>query len=328
MRVLVVGGAGYLGSHLVLGLLKRGDEAVVIDNMLTGHRELLPQKVPFFQIDGGLVMGVTDVLRKYAVDACVICSLFNGGERSQEMPFHYYHNNFIAVFYLLQVLVRQGIRRVILSSSLDIYGSDAPGPVDENTPIRPTNPLGKTQAQCEDLLTDLVHAEKLSCTIFRMGNIGGAAGDGTVGPWPGSNDLITALMDVAHGSREYIPASGDPAYDILHIADAVEAHLVALRRLGNRAGMEKFILASGTALPLGRIITAAESITRRKIRTRDEEMPFDLVPTIQADVTLAVRELWRHAPLPQERVLHDAWEWRKKFSKANGNGSGFSPNTP
>ncbi|MDR2676950.1 MAG: NAD-dependent epimerase/dehydratase family protein [Puniceicoccales bacterium] len=326
MRVLVVGGAGYLGSHLVHGLLKRGDEAVVIDNLLTGQRGVLPQKVPFFQTDGGLVMGVEDVLRKYAIDACVICSLFNGGERSLKMPFHYYHNNFIAVFYLLQTLIKHGIRRVVLSSSLDIYGPNAPEPVDENTPVYPANPLGKTLSHCEDLLADLVRAEKLSCIVFRMGNIGGAAGDGTIGPWPGSDNLITALTDVAFGAREHISIPGDPIYDILHVADAAEAHMVALRRLGNQASMETFVLASGMPLPLSQIIAMVKNVTHREIFIRDEGTPLDLVPTAQVDVTLAVRELWRHAPLGMERVLHDAWEWRKKFSKADGRGTGFLPN--
>jgi UDP-glucose 4-epimerase len=311
---------------LVHELLKRGDEAVVIDNLLTGNREVLPKKVPFFQMDGGLIIGVEDVLRKYTIDACVISSLLNGGMGSINMPFQYYHNNFIVVFYLLQALIRHGVRRVILSSSLDVYGSDVPGPVDENIPIHPANPLGKTLAQCEGLLADLVHAEKLSCIVFRMGNIGGSAPDGAVGPWPGSDNLIAAMMDVAHGSREHLPVSGNPAYDILHIADAVEAHMVAMRRLGNRAGMEVFVLVSGTALPLDEIITLAESVTHREIHTQNGEMPFDPVPTMQADVTLAVRELWRRTPLAMDRVLHDAWEWRKKFQKSNGAGSGSSPN--
>jgi UDP-glucose 4-epimerase len=323
MRILVVGGAGYLGSHLVRELLKRGDEAVVVDNLMTGRREFLPQKIPFFQMDGGLAVGMEDVLRKYTIDACVVCSLLNGGTRSLEMPFHYYHNNFIAVFYLLQMLVKHGVRRVILSSSLDIYGTDVSGPVDENTATNPATPLGKTLSQCEDFLDDLVHAEKLSCIVLRMGNIGGAAGDANIGPWPGSNNLVAALMDVAHGSREYISVSGDPAFDILHISDAVEAHMVSLRRLGNLAGTETFVLASGTLLPLSQIIARAENITHRKIRTQDGEIPFDPIPAMRTDVTLAVQELWRRAPLDIDRVLYGAWEWRKKFPKANAFVSGY-----
>ncbi|MDR2340743.1 MAG: NAD-dependent epimerase/dehydratase family protein [Puniceicoccales bacterium] len=326
MRVLVVGGAGYVGSHLIHELLRRGDEAVVIDNLLTGRREILPQRVPFFQMDGGVVLGVHDILRKYAIDACVICSLLNGEARSREMPFHYYHNNFIAVFYLLQTLIKCGIKRVILSASLDIYGANISGVVDEDTTIHPTSPLGKTLAQCEDFLADLVHAEKLSCIIFRIGNIGGASPNRTVGHWPGSNNLIAALMDVAHGSKEYILASGDPALDILHIADVVEAHMIALRRLGNKAETETFILASGTQLRLSQIIAHTENITHREIHTKGGEMPFDLVPTMRANVERAVRELWQHAPLPIDRILHDAWEWRKKFPTTNVGNLKFSPN--
>jgi UDP-glucose 4-epimerase len=319
MRVLVVGGAGYFGSCLVHELLKRGDEVVVIDNLITGHREILPKKVPFFQMDGGLVMGVSDVLRKHAIDACIICSLLNGESKSRELPFHYYHNNFIAVFYLLQTLIRHGIRRVILSSSLAIYGSDASNPVDENTTIHPASPLGKIMAQCEDFLTDLVHAEKLSCIVFRMGNIGGAAVNGTIGSLPGSNNLVAAMMDVAYGSREQISLAGDPAIDLLHVADAVEAHAIALRRLGNRAGMEIFALASGTALPLAQIIAYAENITHRKICTGDENVLDDSICTVRANVTLAMRELWRRKPMAIDHILHDAWEWRKKFPKTIAN---------
>jgi UDP-glucose 4-epimerase len=314
MRILIIGGAGYVGSHLTRALLHLGDEVVVVDNLVSGHRKLLPQSVPFFKVDGGFVFGIEDILQKFTFDACVICSLIGGGARALHLPFHYYHNNFISVFYLLQTLVKHGIRRVILASSLDVYGANPPNPITEDSPFAPSTPLGKSLCHCEDLLLDLVLAEGLSCIVFHMGDLGGALSDGSVGAWPNSSERpIVTAMDVAFGSREDFPICGNnPVCDILHISDAIEAIQIALRRLGNRPACEVFNLASGTSLPLLQILKIVESITHREIPTRSLEALPVCPSEIHVDPTRAVRELWKHAPLPIDRVIHDAWEWRKK----------------
>jgi UDP-glucose 4-epimerase len=320
MRVLIVGGAGYIGSHLVHALLKAGHEAIVVDNFSSGHREVLPPHVPLFSHDMGLMVAMEEALRQYPVDGCVLCAMLHGTYLSLQMPFSYYHNNFVGTFYLLQSLLRKGVKRILFRSSLRVYGSHPSLPIGPHSPRSPDSPLGKSLCHCEDLLRDLSKSDGLNCSIFRLGSVGGAMGDGSVGAWPNARErMVATAMDVAYGSRDFFylrgsklpTADGTPKLELLHVCDVVDAFLQALLRMDGHASVETYNLGTGTPLSVGHFLRRVEEITHRTVTVRE----LDLLPGYPVEMCVDPRhvaeELRWNPQKTLDQIIHDAWQWRR-----------------
>ncbi|MDR1438056.1 MAG: NAD-dependent epimerase/dehydratase family protein [Puniceicoccales bacterium] len=323
MRVLIVGGAGYLGSHLVRLFIRAGLEVVVIDNLSSGHREMLPSDVPFHPLDMGLIRAVENVLGAAPIDCCVICAILSGANRSVRMPFPFYHNNFIGVFYLLQALLRQNVKNVLFRSSLKIYGESPPLPISPSTPRNPGTPFATSLCHCEDLLDDLASSDDLNFVSLRLGSIGGALRDGSLGALPnGSSQLVATAMDVALGSRpcfrlrgSNLPTrDGSPLVELLHICDVGNAFLQALRAIamGGRRGGHRLNLGTGNPISVREFIGLAEDVTHRSIAVEEmEKFPGEADET-RVDPRHGALEFGWCTELSMEQIIHDAWQWRQR----------------
>ncbi|MDR2030151.1 MAG: NAD-dependent epimerase/dehydratase family protein [Puniceicoccales bacterium] len=318
VRALVVGGGGYLGSHIVHGLLAANHGVVVVDNFFSGHRELLPRQIPIFSCDAGYMAGVEDVLGQHPVDVVIYCAGLSDSARSRQYPFHYYHNNFIAVFYLLQAMLRKNVRRFLFSSNFSIHGPEPAVPITERSPRQPEDPLGRSLCAVEDLLADLAISEKLGYAVVRVGNVAGALPSGKLGPWPsGSNRLIAMALDVAQGLREFLPVHGEglptvdgsPVRDHVHVCDVVEAYLSAAARIPATGGGDCYLLGTGRPASVIQVAKRVEALTHRPIALR--VTPGDWRPwAVHADATRTRRELAWAPRHDLDSIVETEWRWR------------------
>lgn len=318
MKALVVGGGGYLGSHVVRGLLDRGHGAVVVDSFCSGHRELIAEPVPVFACDAGLMVGIEDVLRQQPVDAVIYCAGLADSAQALENPFPYYHNNFIAVFYLLQAMLWQNVRRFVFSTDFSVYGSEPAVPITEKSPCHPEDPLGKSQRAVEDLLADLARANGLGYTVMRVGNMAGALPSGELGPWPrGSQRLLSMALDVAQGIREFLPVHGDglptadgfPVRDYVHVSDVVDAYLSALGRIPNRGG-NCFLLGTGRPVSVAQVARKVEEVTHRPVPVRVVAAPSPRPSSIYADAGQTRQALHWSPRHDLTAIVESEWRWR------------------
>jgi UDP-glucose 4-epimerase len=318
VKALVVGGGGYLGSHIVRGLLAGGHGAVAVDNFCSGHRELLPKEVPVFACDAGLMVGIEDVLRQHPVDVVIYCAGLCDSVQALENPFPYYHNNFIAVFYLLQTMLWQNVRRFLFSTDFSVYGSGPAVPITEKSPRHPEDPLGKSLCAVEDLLADLAVSGGLGYAVMRVGNVAGAVPAGELGPWPkGSRRLLAMALDVALELREFLPvhgaklptADGSPVRDYVHVCDVVDAYLSAAGRIPTRGG-ECYLLGTGRPVSVLQVAQKVEEITHRPIPIRVEEMTGSRPASAYADAARTRRELHWSPRHDLTSIVESEWRWR------------------
>jgi UDP-glucose 4-epimerase len=320
MRALVIGGAGYLGSHVVRGLLAIDCETVVLDNFSTGHRESIPEPVPVFDCDAGLILGVEEVLRQYAFDLVIHCASLVDAARSLEQPFPYYHNNFLATYFLLQTLVKANVRKFLLSSDFSVYGPDIACPITERTPKNPKTPQGRSLLATEGLLEDLANAGTLAHAIIRVGNIGGALPEGGSGPHLGQGEgrLLPKIFAVALGKQPRLPiqgrdlptADGSPVRDFVHIADVVDAYQKTVRAFQLGIGSREVLLGTGRPASVRELVATVEQVTHREVPTETAApRPFE-PPSAYADPGAAADSLRWQARGDLRQVVESEWLWR------------------
>jgi UDP-glucose 4-epimerase len=321
MKVLVVGGAGYVGSHVVKGLLAQGDLAVVVDNFLSGHRELLPKEVPVISCDMGVMAAIHEVLKQHPVDAVVHCACLRGESRSIKLPFHYHHNNFIATFYLLQALEQHNIHRFLLVSDFSVYGSSPKLPITLQTPLAPCTPVGNSLAAVEALLRDLEQHCGMHHAIVRLPNLAGALPKGDLGPWvrDDSERLMSKIFAVArqkkptltiHGNQ-FPTADGTPVRDFVHIADGVDAILLAIRRL--YLGISAtYLLGSGQPTTIRELVDLVSQVTHCTIPTEEGTPLPGQSGTLYVDPS-ETRKILQWAPRYDLRqIIEHEWAWNTK----------------
>ncbi len=179
--ILVIGGAGYIGSHCVRQLQAQGYRPVVLDNLVYGHRQAVAQGVPFYYGDLGCKETVRGILRQESVDVVMHFAAYAYVGESVTAPLKYYDNNLVATLRLLEVMVQEGVCKFIFSSTCATYGEPEQLPIVETTPQAPINPYGQTKLDVENVLKSLAHAHGLSFAAFRYFNAAGAAADGSIG---------------------------------------------------------------------------------------------------------------------------------------------------
>lgn len=242
-HILVTGGAGYIGSHMVLALQAAGERPLVIDDLSTGRREAIPDGVPLFQGSAGDAALVGEVMDRYPIGAIVHFAASIVVPDSVARPLDYYRNNTANARTLIDCAVQRGVPHFVFSSTAAVYGEPDRTPIAEDQPTQPINPYGRSKLMVEWMLGDVARAHPLSYAALRYFNVAGADPEGRTGQsTPNATHLIKIAVQAALGKRDgldvfgtdYPTADGSCIRDYVHVSDLVAAHLDALRYL--RAG--------------------------------------------------------------------------------------------
>ena len=320
MTILVTGGAGYIGSHVVKMLLERGENVVIIDNLSRGHKESIPKGVPFERADLLDFEGLSNSIKKYSIDAVIHFAAFAYVGESVDNPQMYYSNNVVGSFNLINALKENNIDKIVFSSTCSVYGNPLNIPISESeTPI-PINPYAKTKFIIENILNDYDTAYGLNYATLRYFNAAGDSDDSQIGE---SHDpephLIPLVLFAALGRREKIYVYGDDyptkdgtcIRDYIHVNDLADAHIKALEYLRNNGKSTVFNLGTGNGYSVNEIINTAREITGVHIKAevvgRRAGDPAELV----AD-NKKTREVLGWIPkYDLERIIKTAWAWHK-----------------
>ena len=240
MTVLVTGGAGYIGSHMVHALVDAGESVVVVDNLSTGFSAFLPEVVPLFIGDAGDENLVEGVIAQHGIDSIIHFAGSVVVPDSMRDPLGYYRNNTMTTRSLLNAAVRGGVSRFIFSSTAAVYGNPDQVPVPEIAPTRPLSPYGSSKLMTEIMLHDVASAQGMSYVVLRYFNVAGADPKGRVGlSTIGATHLLKIAVEAATGQRakidvfgtDYPTQDGSCVRDFIHVSDLVEAHRSALAYL-------------------------------------------------------------------------------------------------
>jgi len=328
MKILVVGGAGYIGSHMVKQLARAGHSVVVLDNLTTGVRELA--------CHGKLVVGdladtalLERLFAKHRFDGVMHFAAASLVGESMQDPGKYYRNNVANTLNLLEVMVRHEVKHFIFSSTAATFGEPEYVPIDEAHPQRPINPYGASKLMVERLLQDFHVAHGLNSACLRYFNACGADPEGELGECHDpETHLIPLILQVASGRREsitvfgrdYATADGTCIRDYIHIEDLCSAHALALGALvqGKKQGALAYNLGNGQGYSVQQVVEAVERVVAedgRKLQVEEgERRPGDPAQLV-ADATLARRELgWQPQYTDLVTIIRHAWAWEKKLA--------------
>jgi UDP-glucose 4-epimerase len=321
MNVLVVGGAGYIGSHCVRQLEEAGHRPVVLDNMVFGHRAAVRPHVAFYTADLGDRPAVEKILRDEQIDVVMHFAAFAFVGESVEDPLKYYDNNVARTVYLLQAMRACKVTRFVFSSTCASFGIPDRMPMTEDLPQKPINPYGQTKLDVETMLKACAHAYGLSFAAFRYFNAAGAAEDGTIGEdHKPETHLIPLAIWAAMGLRPALTVFGDDyptpdgtcLRDYIHIDDLCRAHIAVFPQLATPGTALFYNLGTGTPASVLEIIRAVEKVTGLKVPYTLGPRRAGDPPALYADSTKAQRELgWTPRFMNIEDTIATAWKWHQ-----------------
>jgi len=320
--ILVTGGAGYIGSHTVKELLRRGYEVVVYDNLSTGHPELVLTE----EFVRGDLLDLGELRRtfaRYQIEAVLHFAAACRVDESVEDPQKYYQNNVIGGLYLLQAMLEHGTRLLIFSSSAAVYGDPVELPIPEDHPKRPTSPYGRTKWIFEQILEDYARAYGLRYIALRYFNAAGSDPEGELGErHQPETHLIPIVLEAALGRRprveiygtDYPTPDGSPIRDYIHVSDLAIAHVLALERL--QAGKVEggaYNLGIGRGYSVREVIEVSERVTGRSIEAVEAPRRAGDPAILVADPRRAMEELgWQPRFRKLEEIVQTAWEWMRR----------------
>lgn len=324
ITVLVVGGAGYIGTHMVAALLEAGNQVVTIDNLSRGHRDLLPGGT-FIQGDIGDRTLLDRIFATYPIDAVMHFAAYSQVGESVSSPLLYYQNNVAATLSLIDTMVRHDVRRFIFSSTAAVYGEPESVPITENHRLCPTNPYGATKMMVERMLADCDHAHGLKSICLRYFNAAGADEKGRMGERHSpETHLIPLVLEVATGRRGRINIFGDDyptpdgtcVRDYVHVSDLAQAHLNALHQLMDNGDSDVFNLGNSEGYSVKEVIALARQITGHAI-------PADIVDRRPGDPAILVASSdkakqvlgWHPRYESLEVIIETAWQWHRHEAK-------------
>ena len=337
-RVLVSGGAGYIGSHVTVELINAGYEVVVADNMsncdmtcFEGVKKITGRDdIPFFEIDCCDYKAVEKLFAENSIDAVIHFAAFKAVGESVAEPLMYYHNNLVSFINILEVSKNQGGCNVLFSSSATVYGEAEDLPVTEQTPRLPsTSPYGNTKQMCEDILRDSVAAYAgVKGIALRYFNPIGAHPSALIGELPRGvpNNLVPFITQTAIGKREclnifgndYPTEDGTCLRDYIDIVDLAKAHVAAVTRMVEgrmREEYEIFNVGTGRPVSVYELVTAFEKVNDLKLNYKFAPRRPGDVMAIWADTTRANEELGWKAERTVEETLASAWAWEKYLAE-------------
>lgn len=325
MNVLVVGGAGYIGSHCVRRLLAAGHRPVVLDDLSLGHAESVPAGTPLIRADMADAEALRSAVRGHRIDAAFhLAALANVGESVRE-PERYRLNNVVKAAAMLDVLEEAGVRRFVFSSSCAVYGVPPRVPITEDMPLVPVNPYGRTKLEAEGRLDSAARAGRASYVALRYFNAAGAAGDGSTGEdHEPETHLIPLAIGAALGRRppltvfgtDYPTPDGTCLRDYVHVEDLADAHVAALTRLDRPGTALALNLGTGRPHSVREVIASVERVGGRPVPhafgPRREGDP----PALYADASRARAELgWSPRFTDIDAIVGSAWRWHVSRSR-------------
>ena len=327
-HILVVGGAGYIGSHMVERLARAGYVPVVLDDLSQGRREAVAGK-PLIACDLGDASAVDAVMQAFSFAAVMHFASFIQVGESVAMPAKYYENNVGNTIRLLDAMVRHHIGHFIFSSTAAIFGDPQYVPIDEQHPKAPINPYGRSKWMVEQILADFDRAYGLRSTSLRYFNAAGADPDHGLGECHDpETHLIPLVLQAASGrrpaitvfGRDYVTPDGTCIRDYIHVRDLCEAHLLALEKLFAGGQSQSYNLGNGNGYSILEVVHAAQRVTGRPIAQQDGARRAGDPPRLVADAALARRELgWQPQFADIDLIIGDAWRWElQHFSAPSG----------
>lgn len=338
-KILVTGGAGYIGSHAVVELAQAGYEPIIVDDfrnseksVLAGLRDILGHDVTTHDIDCGNADALREVFKQEGNIAGVIHFAANKavGESVQK-PLMYFHNNVGSLVTLLQVMKDQGIGNLVFSSSCTVYGVPDQLPVTENTPTKPANsPYGRTKQMCEDIVHDTAAAPDagLRAILLRYFNPIGAHESAKIGELPLGvpNNLVPFITQTAAGLRDKLTIFGDDydtpdgtnVRDYIHVVDLAKAHVVAVQRLVEKKAadtVETFNVGTGHGNSVLEVVKTFEQASGQKLNYSIGPRRAGDVPAIYADATKSAEVLGFKTETSLYDSLASAWKWQEALAK-------------
>ncbi|ADE54867.1 UDP-glucose 4-epimerase GalE [Coraliomargarita akajimensis] len=326
MNVLVVGGAGYIGSHCVRQLQQSGHNPVVLDNLVFGHRKAVSEDIAFYDCDLGDCEAVAKILKDEQIELVMHFAAFAYVGESVTEPRKYYENNFVATLRLLETMLDNGVKKFVFSSTCATFGVPETLPLVEDLPQAPINPYGQTKLDVENCLKAFANAYGLSFAAFRYFNASGAAEDGSIGEDHNpETHLIPLVIDAATGRRDnikifgtdYPTPDGTCLRDYVHVDDLARAHIAVFDKLAEPGAEYFYNLGTGTPNSVREIINAVEEVTGLKVPVVEDVRRAGDPPALYADSSKAQEELgWKIKYTNVKDIIATAWKWHQ--SHPNG----------
>lgn len=313
VSVLVTGGAGYIGSVIVKKLVSEGHKVVVLDDLSKGHSEAVHPKAILVKVNLNDLKELDKVFKKYKFDAVIHMAAFSEAGESVQNPRKYFLNNVVNGINLLNVMLDNGCKRIVFSSSAGVYGSPKTVPIVEDNETKPVNPYGESKLMFEKILEGYKKAYGLKYTILRYFNAAGADEEYGEDHNPESH-LIPIILQVALGKRkeievfgtDYPTKDGTCIRDYVHVSDLAKAHILALKK------EEVYNLGSEKGYSVREVINAAKEITGKEIVVRESgRRPGDPAVLIASSEKIK-KELGWKAEYGLKDILKSAWQWHKK----------------
>ncbi|MEI5993254.1 UDP-glucose 4-epimerase GalE [Candidatus Enterococcus mansonii] len=325
MSILVLGGAGYIGSHAVDQLINKGYEVIVIDNLQTGHKQAIHQQATFYQGDIRDKAFMQEVFKKETIDGVIHFAASSLVGESVEQPLKYFNNNVYGTQITLEVMEEFGVKHIVFSSTAATYGEPKEMPIVETMPTNPENPYGESKLMMEKMMKWCDNAYGIKYVALRYFNVAGAKSDASIGEdHDPETHLIPIILQAALGQREYLGIYGDDydtpdgtcIRDYVYIEDLIAAHISALEYLKKGNDSNVFNLGSNTGYSVKEMLEAARAVTGKeipaKVMPRRAGDPSKLVASSEKAKSILG---WQPQVTDIKQIIKTAWDWHVNHPK-------------
>ena len=321
MTVLVLGGAGYIGSHAVDRLVEKGYDVAVVDNLVTGHRAAVNAKSRFYEGDVRDQAFLDGVFDKEDIEGVIHFAAFSVVPESMKKPLKYFDNNTAGMVSLLEVMNKHNVKKIVFSSTAATYGEPKQIPIKETDPQVPTNPYGESKLMMEKIMRWSDEAYGIKFVALRYFNVAGAKEDGSIGEdHHPETHLVPIILEVAAGERDQLAIFGDDyptkdgtnVRDYVHVVDLADAHILALEYLKAGHDSDAFNLGSSTGFSNKEMLETARKVTGKEIPAKMAPRRAGDPSTLIAASDKARKTLnWQPRFDNVEDIIRTAWNWKQ-----------------